>query len=251
MYWDTLTSPALDRLDRNTPVILPIAATEQHGAHLPMATDRLIGEHFCKVLDAEFGEHILILPSVAVGCSDHHLEFCGSLSLSHGTFLRQCGDILASVYRHGFRKILVLNSHGGNMGVGQVLVEKMGMQHRDAHFVLVSWFRLASDALGALQESGPGGVGHAGEFETSLMLNIAPDLVQMDEIRSPQNVKMPNWASGDLIRGSMASYYRTMKELTPSGVFGDPRSASSKKGDKITEIIVASLRKIASDLQQL
>ena len=86
MYWDQLTSVQLAALDKQTPVLLNIAAIEQHGAHLPVATDRMIGEYFSGLLNKEIGDKVLILPIVAVGCSDHHMGFCGTLTLSHSTF---------------------------------------------------------------------------------------------------------------------------------------------------------------------
>jgi hypothetical protein len=88
VIWQSLTSKALARLDRSIPVVLPVAAVEQHGPHLPLATDRLIAEHFCRELDRELPDRVLILPTVAVGCSQHHMDFPGTLSVSHDGFMR-------------------------------------------------------------------------------------------------------------------------------------------------------------------
>ena len=129
MNWDQLTSHEIGALDRNIPVILPVAATEQHGAHLPVATDRMIGEYFCQQLSREIPENVLILPAMAVGCSEHHMDFRGSLTLSHDTFLRQAEDILGSVAHHGFKNLIILNSHGGNSAIATVIVEHFGNRH--------------------------------------------------------------------------------------------------------------------------
>lgn len=250
MYWDHLTSPQIDALDRGIPVVLPVAATEQHGPHLPLATDRMIGEHFCRELHQALPQEVLILPPMAVGCSDHHMPFPGTLTLDHKTFLAQGEALLRSVIRHGFRRLLILNSHGGNQGVGQVLLERIGYTHPECKVAMATWWKAAADALAAITETGPGGVGHAGEFETSLMLLIAPDLVQTDKITDRQNQATYDWAEGDMLRGARAAVYRTMKEMTPNGVFGDPQAASAEKGDRITRTVVEALVQMVKDLRR-
>jgi creatinine amidohydrolase len=250
MIWENLTSPEITELDRNIPVILPVAAIEQHGFHLPLATDKLIGTHFCLQLEKEIPDRVLILPVMSIGCSEHHMDFSGSLTLKHKTFLRQAEDILHSVAHHGFKNLILLNSHGGNQGIGQVIVEHFGNRHPDCRIVLVTWWKIAGDSLFDLNETGPGGVGHAGEFETSLMMVINPDLVQAERIMDKQNAENFDWASGDLLRGPRASLYKSMKNLTPNGVFGDPKKFSPGKGRKITEIVVENLKKIVLDLYE-
>ncbi len=249
MIWDQLTSEELGQLDRNIPVILPIAATEQHGGHLPLATDRLIGEHFMRKLDDLIPQNALILPTVAVGCSDHHMSFSGSLSLNHQAFTIQVNAMVASVLHHGFNKIILFNSHGGNQAVGQTIVEDLGYKNPDRQFVLATWWQLNLVELQKVTTTSFGGTGHAGEFETSLMMVIAPELVRVSQIRKGQNQETFDWAQGDMLQGPAASYYRTMKEMTPNGVFGDPTAATETKGHRITEIVVSALKNVVSDLR--
>ncbi|MDX2246006.1 MAG: creatininase family protein [Bacteroidia bacterium] len=251
MYWDQLTSPEIDALERSIPVILPIAATEQHGPHLPLATDRMIGEHFCRKIHEAIPEKTLILPIVAIGCSEHHMEFAGSLTLSHESFSRQVEDILKSVAIHGFRNLIILNSHGGNLGIGTVITEKFGYRYPEIKITFVTWWKVAGEALFPLNESGPGGVGHACEFETSLMLLIAPDLVKTKLIRQGANEATFPWAEGDMLRGPRAGFYRTMKAMTPNGVYGDPRKASTEKGWEISRIVTESLVQLITDLRNV
>jgi creatinine amidohydrolase len=248
MIWDQLTSEAIGKLDRDIPVVLPIAATEQHGYHLPVATDRMIGEHLATGLDQVMGERVLVLPVIGVGCSDHHMDFPGSLTLSHETFARQVKDIVGSVIHHGFRRILLLNSHGGNQGIGQVLVEQLGTAHPDCHIAMASWWKTALKELEAICESGPGGVGHACEIETSLMLLIAPELVVTERIEPKSNIPTFDWAEGDLLRAPIVSYFRTLKEMAPNGVYGEPEKASAEKGQRISDCVVKALQGIISDL---
>ncbi len=250
MMWQRLTSPLIQQLDRAIPVLLPVAATEQHGPHLPSGTDRLIGEYFCELLERELKERVLILPVIAVGCSSHHMDFAGTLTVSHKTFINYIIEILDSVARQGFTNIVILNSHGGNMGAGQVILEHFGNAHPDCRVVLATWWRIAAEELSQITETGPGGVGHACEFETSLMHVIAPDLVKKDLVKPGENVDTFDWAAADMLRSPKAILYRSMRQLATNGVYGDPTRASSVKGTAIANAVLAALQKIILDLQR-
>ena len=93
MNWQELASPEFGEIDRATPVVLPVAAVEQHGPHLPLATDRMIAEFFAEQLNVRLGSSVLVLPTIAVGCSEHHMDFPGSLTLRHETFLQRLRTI--------------------------------------------------------------------------------------------------------------------------------------------------------------
>lgn len=251
MFWDQLTSVQLDALDKQTPVLLNIAAIEQHGAHLPVATDRMIGEYFSQLLNKEIGDQVLILPIVAVGCSDHHMDFCGTLSLRHETFSAVVKDMIQSVLSHGFYNIILLNSHGGNQGAMQVIVEQLGFANPNAHIIGATWWNLAKEELLKITETGPGGTGHACEFETSLMKLIAPHLVHKSQITKGANVSSFPMADGDMLFGAKVSFYRTMKELTPNGVFGNPVNSSAEKGERIAACVTAALRLLVLEMYKL
>src|SRR4051794_26874045 len=248
MIWQDLASPEFHAIDRATPVVLPVAAIEQHGPHLPLATDRVIAEYFANQINARLVSSVLILPTVAVGCSEHHMEFSGSLTLRHETFLSVCEQYLKSARRHGFRNFLVLNSHGGNRGICQVLLEKFGAEHPKCRIAVASWWRAVAEALTPLNETGPGGVGHACEFETSLMLHIAPHSVRREAIGPRANISTFDWAEEDLLRPSQVSLYRSMTEVTPTGAWGDPLRATAEKGRQITDIVCDALSTVIRDL---
>ncbi|NND34248.1 MAG: creatininase family protein [Saprospiraceae bacterium] len=248
MIWDELSSPFIDSLNRDIPVILPVAATEQHGPHLPLATDRMIGWHFAHSLHLKIPDQVLILPPLSVGCSSHHMDFPGTLSISHDTFAAYVEEIIESLVEHEFHNVIILNSHGGNQGISQVILERVGPEIDN--LVVVTWWKLALDALMKITETGPGGVGHACEFETSLMMYIAPKLVNEKLIEAGQNQKTFRWAEGDMLRGSNANLYRSMYEMTPNGVFGDPTKASVRKGEQISNLVVQSLKFLVLELYQ-
>ena len=249
MIWDQLNSKQIAVLDKNIPVLLNLSATEQHGAHLPLSTDRLIGDYFATLINKEMMEDILILPSIPIGCSDHHMDFSGTLSLNHFTFAAVVKDIIKSVLFHGFNKIILLNSHGGNDGIMQVIIEEIGFENPTVHIVGVTWWNLARKELMDITETGPGGTGHACEFETSLIKLIAPQLVNNSQIRKGANVSTFTWAEGDMLQGAKASYYRTIKSRTPNGVLGDPTKSSAKKGIAIASCVIKSLKQLVLDIQ--
>ncbi len=248
MYWDQLTSPQLDIIDRSTPVILPIAATEQHGPHLPMATDRMIGEHFCRVLEQDISENILILPTVSVGCSEHHTLFPGSLSLTHAHFIDQLQDIFHWVHHYGFKNLVLLNSHGGNQAAGKSFLEQFGFRHPDCRMIMLTWWQIAAKELSEIVEGGPQGTGHGGEMETSLMLSIAPHLVQREQIPAFANKPTFDWATGNLLESPRGILYRNFKQISPNGTMGTPKLASPEKGEQITEVVIKALKKILLSL---
>lgn len=251
MIWDQLTSGQLAKVDKKTPVILNIAATEQHGGHLPVATDRMIGEYFSGLLNREMEDKVLILPVVSVGCSEHHMGFCGTLSLSHNTFAAVVREIIQSVIRHGFNNIILLNSHGGNQGIMQVIIEQLGCENPGVKFTGVTWWTIAKPELLKITETGPGGTGHACEFETSLMKEIAPELVVESEIRQGANMPVFDLAEGDMLFGAKVSYFRTMKEMTPNGVFGNPVVSSAEKGERIGMCVTNALKLLISELYNI
>jgi creatinine amidohydrolase len=251
MKWEELTTRQLSSLSRELPVVLNIAAIEQHGPHLPLATDSLVGEHFLSRIDRLISEHVLILPQVKVCCSAHHMDFDGTLTVRHETLLNYLGDILDSVRTHGFRKLVLFNSHGGNEAIGRVLLEKWGAANSSSRIFMLTWWRVAGPALAKVQGSPFGGVGHACEFETSLLEFFAPQFVQSSEIRAMNIEPTFAWAEGDMLNAPCGVLYRSMKEISRgSGVVGAPAFASAAKGEEISDIVTAALVQILRDIRQ-
>jgi creatinine amidohydrolase len=179
------------------------------------------------------------------------MDFSGTLSLSHNTFAAVVKEMIQSVLHHGFYNILLLNSHGGNQGIMQVIVEQLGFANAHAHIIGGSWWNIAKEELLKITESGPGGTGHACEFETSLMKVIAPELVNESLIQKGANVTSFELANGDLLFGPKVSFYRTMKELTPNGVFGNPLLSSVEKGLQIGTSVTKALKGLVLEMYSL
>jgi creatinine amidohydrolase len=242
MNWQELRSSELGSLSRDTLVVMPTASIEQHGPHLPVGTDSYIGEAIASALDRELEGRLLILPAQRLGCSEHHMAFPGTLTLQHETFEDVILDVLDSMVRQGFRRFLILNSHGGNQAIGGVIAEKAAHRWTDAQVVFTSWWRVAAEPLKNLVEGAFPSVGHACEFETSLMLALHPDLVNMalavDDGLPPRAEPLQH----DLLRGPAAALAIPMHRLTQHGVYGRPTLATAEKGRRILQETVAALR---------
>ena len=252
MKWDLLTSPQIDALDRSIPVVMNIGAVEQHGPHLPVATDHMIGGYFLDQIDEQIPDGILIIPSVKVCCSAHHMDFSGTLTVSHETLIHYVSDICSAVHAQGFKTFVLFNSHGGNLAVGHVLVEKLGAQFLDMSIAMLTWWQIAPDALNAIQESGFGGVGHACEFETSILMAIDPNLVQPTYKNDYSQPETFHWAAADMLTGSKASLHRSMNEITGgTGVAGCPKLATVEKGQAITQAVTMAAIEILDDLKNV
>jgi creatinine amidohydrolase len=167
--WDALTREEIAELAPDALLVLPVGTTEQHGPHLATCTDALIARTVAERASAAASrpETILLAPTLPYGASDHHLPFGGTLSLGVNTFQLVLADLLASAAAAGVRRAFVLNAHGGNAAACAVAVAEAAREHG----------LIAGTALiGALVD----GSGHAGVFETSVMLAVDPALARMD-----------------------------------------------------------------------
>jgi len=249
-FWEHMTSAQLGGVDRSLPVVLPLGAVEQHGPHLPLATDRILVDHFCQELNRHLGEEVIILPTVSVGYSKHHDDFPGTLSLTHETLLRQVVETAESALRTGMTNLLILNAHGGNEGVAQVALEQLGHRWPDCTVVRTTWWRIATEELQEISTTGPGGVGHACELETSLLLATAGHLVDESAIPARANRSTFSWDTADMLRGGAATVYRRFATVSSTGVFGDPRAASVEKGQQISAAVTRHLVALVRSLRR-
>lgn len=244
MQWALLRRSQLGALDRRTPVLLPVAATEQHGEHLPLATDWLIGEEVARRVDDSFSGKLLILPTLRIGCSEHHMQFAGSLTLKHDTFRAVVADTVDSMTRHGFNRLVILNSHGGNQAVNSILSEQLGQTYPNLECAVLNWWSVAADRLKNLQEGPIGSVGHACEFETSIILRIAPELVDMSLAEDGGIQHHAASMQMDLLHRPPAAWYRPFHTATANGVFGMPSLASAEKGERVLDAATQSLHEL-------
>src|SRR3569833_1557895 len=182
MRFEELSVPAIEALDReSTVIVLPIGAVEQHGQHMPVGTDTMLAQAIALEAAGRLEGRVAVMPPPWYGFSAHHMHFAGTVALQPATMIALLEDIVASIIAHGFRRILVVNGHGGNGGVIDIAAAKLGHQfHGKARIACRTYFQLARDAIAKLRESKPGGMGHASAFETSMMLHVRPGLVDVE-----------------------------------------------------------------------
>jgi len=218
-----MTSPAVAGLDRNTPIVLPIAAVEQHGLHLPLATDSLLLGEVVRRAEQQAPDAALFAPLQWLGNSEHHADFPGSQFPSPRVYIDLLEDWLDCFLRHGFNRFLFLNGHGGNVIPAKQAVFELRQKHRDRSDLLLlftSYWNLATPQIPDLHQSE---IGHAGEWETSMILSLRPDLVAQD----PATLQTVPFELG------FEPAYRgwTTRERSVTGHIGSPQFATAQKGE--------------------
>ena len=214
-------------------VVVPFGSTEQHGRHMPLGTDAVLGDVIGWGLAERLGA--FLAPTVRFGCSEHHLAFTGTISLGEQTFRSIVTDVVASLSVHGFRRLVLLPTHGGNFKPLAGAVAKIepvkGVR-------ILAFTDLEGLVNAAVESSKAFGVdaaksgAHSGEWETSLMLALKPELVKMD------------WAAegfvGELSE-IMSKVFDGIQNLDQNGVLGDPRPATAEAGKKYLKDIIEFL----------
>ena len=242
--------PEVGALDRKTVVVAPFASTEQHSLHLPLGTDAIITDAIARRTDARLDHRLLVLPVQWLGCSHHHMAFAGSMTASLQNFIAQTVDIADSVIQHGFRRILLLNGHGGNQAALDVALQLVRQKHPDTEVVHVSYWRIAADEIRAIRETPLGGIGHSGELETSIALHLCPQWVRTDRVGADDSWGRPSqWVANDMQSPGLVSAYRTFDQLSDHGGLGDPRTATADKGRRLLEAIVGRLAQLVEDME--
>jgi len=242
MQLKDLNWPAVDSLDRDMPVVIPIAALEQHGHHLPLFTDSMLLGEIVRRVDERMGERVLFAPLTWLGNSEHHMDFAGTLSAPPRTYIDLLAGLLENFLRHGFKRVLLINGHGGNDTPGHQAIFEVRQRYRtrtDMVLLFATYWRLASPA-GEFSQSQ---MGHACEWETSMVLRLAPQLV--GDLRALEPLPSVN-PFAPAVRAW------TTKERTSVGYFGDPRAATADKGEVLLHTFAGGVealleRMIASD----
>ena len=222
---------AVDALPReSTLLILPTAAIEQHGHHLPLATDTLLNNlmlgHALKILPAELS--VYALPPVHYGKSNEHIGFPGTLSVSASTFMAVLRDLGSSLVQARFQKLVLYNTHGGNTALIDVMARDLRAEFGLRTFALHGSGGISFEGLSP-QEKAYGF--HAGEVETALLLASSQELVDI----SAYTVNyIADVANPELLfpENAPATFAWLTRDIAPSGVMGDPRPASAENGTR-------------------
>jgi creatinine amidohydrolase len=242
-------------LDRNgTLIVVPTGAIEQHGHHLPIDTDIYNSSQIAfraaeRAREAGIGP-VLVAPPVWWGTSPHHLAYPGTISLRLQTMSDLLVDICASLWRHGFYRILFLNGHGGNIGVLTAsalrISEEVGISP-----AVVSYWTLIKDTLVQIGESAKGGMGHACEMETSLQLHLRGDRVAMGQAGPDMPRQLTSYSCIDFRDPGPVMIPWDFVRDSKTGAMGDPTTASDEKGKRIADAAVERVFDLTKQLLSL
>jgi creatinine amidohydrolase len=223
-----MTWPRVAALPKHTPVVLPLAALEQHGEHLPVFTDSMLVGEITRRAERELAERILLAPVMWLGNSAHHLDFAGTMSAAPRTYIDLVNDMVENFLMHGFKRIVLVNGHGGNNVPGEQAVFECRQRHRDQDDLLLLF--ACYWAIGDGEKTSPGfeqtAMGHACEWETSMILALRPELV--GDYAAAKDVSAQG-AFDPARRGW------TTKDRSAAGHIGVPRAASADKGRKLLD----------------
>ncbi len=225
MLLEELRWPEVAAVAPDLPVVVPIAAVEQHGRHLPVFTDSMLLGEVVRRAAGPLGDRLVWAPLLWMGNSHHHLDFAGTLSAAPRTYLDILGDLIDNLVAHGFRRIVLLNGHGGNIVPAQQAVFEARQRYRqrdDLLFLAATYWRLGGkpelvDSHDHVQQQ----MGHACEWETSMILHLAPHLVGDVGAIEPVSPAMPF---------EPATQGWITRERSAPGHIGDPQRATARQG---------------------
>lgn len=217
--------------------VLPIGSVEQHGHHLPVATDTILVDAVANLGAERVDDDVPILvgPPFWGGFSPHHLPFGGTMTLEFETMLAALEELVAAVLANGFDAVVLLNGHGGNKSVIGAATSTIGTEHPETEVLGITYFDLVASFADEIRDSEVGGMAHGGEFETSLMLYLRPELVREDAMEASNLDEPYDHGDRDLLETGPLSVYRGFDEYSNSGAIGDPTVASAEKGDRFYE----------------
>jgi creatinine amidohydrolase len=228
-----------ERAGRST-VVLPLGSLEQHGHHLPLLTDSLICEAIARRAQEELPD-VLFLPLLWAGASEHHRGFPGTVSLPNTVYIQVLSSMLECLIQHGFRRIVLLNAHGGNDVPGLQAVYETQLRHQDLSdlwLVFANWYTMAAEQIAAIPSLVQKKVTHACELETSLILYLKPRLVKRELARGANIPLESAFYSPDFSQPSRVAVPRAFHQLSETGAFGHPENASAGKGEQILDVVV-------------
>ena len=244
MRFSEMTAPEIRDLSRDgTLIVAPIAACEQHSRHLPVFTDTILCGAVADGIEANLPEQVLLLPVLWMGASEHHLPFGGTLTATLPTYQTLLVELLRPLLREGFRRVLLLNGHGGNIDSLRIALLRLNGEFPHAILTGAAYWEIAAEELGALCDGPRKSMGHACELETSMILALRPDLVRTQLIADD-----PDYTPAALAGTFWA---RDFAQRTDHGAVGYPEKANAAKGRKMLDAVIGKITKTAEVILEL
>ncbi len=237
LLWENLRAPQLRALaGQDAIVLVPVGSMEQHGQHLPVGVDAMVAREVCLRAAAlvQDSHPVVVAPTVWTGLAEHHMAYGGTFTLDFDTFRAFLRNICGSLVRHSFRRIFLLNGHGGNIDALNTIVQELTLALEvpvctATYCRLTSVARRYADILERQRN-----VHHAGEAETSMLLVLAPQRVDKASIAGAPDITA-DWRDSGIFR------YRSFSDVTEAGYLGAPASATADKGHRLLDAAAEGL----------
>jgi creatinine amidohydrolase len=240
-----MSSPQIQEAASRTVALLPIAAIEQHGPHLAVSTDDALVTTVAERVESRMTDDLILCPTLPFGSSHHHFAFPGTLSISHETYIRVLVDLAESLLHSGFRRIVILNGHGGNITPGKQALAMLSHQHDDElrpNIALATYWELAGEVFQGAPPMETPALSHACEYETSMMLHLYPERVDLSQAarqKRPAANGYIGWEDDEPYRG--VSMSKRTHFVSSTGASGRSDLATAAKGEHLLNAAVASL----------
>ncbi len=244
MRFQEMTSGQLRLVDREqTLVVLPIAACEQHGPHMPTGTDTIICGSVAEAVEQRCPDSVLLLPTLWPGASHHHLPWGATVSLELETYTTLLCELVKPLLDDGYRRVLLLNGHGGNIDPMRVALRRLQPGYPHALLTAASYWSIAEQEIITQLDGEDKILGHACEAETSLVMHLRPDLVRTDDVED----------ATDYVRDMQSGVFicQDMAQRTREGYTGRPDLASADKGAAMFEAIVSRIATVVGELVEM
>lgn len=232
-------------------VIFGVGSTEQHGPHLPLMVDDLIAEHVSLKLAEKIG-NALVAPTIRVGCSAHHLDFSGTISLRKETLTMILEDYIDSLVRHHFETIVIISGHGGNLFSIREAMNKMRTKYPRTKIIQARPGKYVPAKLRKIPGTDLTSSGHGGWATNSQVLAVRPDLVHMKK----GTIEWGPWPKGQLWGSDIEEFEKTldikgMKAFTETGTLGDGTKGDVKWGEEYWEAAISGAAKDIAKMLEL
>jgi creatinine amidohydrolase len=249
MRRDALSAAAEDGI-----AVLPTASLEQHGRHLPVGTDSLLAEAVSREAAdraAERGIEAVVFPTIWTGYSPHHVPLGGTVTLEKETMLALLEDVCSSIAELGFDRILMVNGHGGNSPITSLVAGDLGVKLEGVEVAEITYFDLAGDAIEEVRAGDTGSAYHAGEFETSLMLYLYEEYVDLDAAVNDPVTPLSEYSPRGRFGGGPLGTRKSYEQLTEDGARGEPTLATAEAGERLFDSVCEELASVLSAVEDI
>lgn len=239
MKYAELTSPELGQIATQLIAVLPLAAVEQHGDHLPVVTDTVIADEIARRVESALPDQIALLPTLWCGSSHHHKGFPGTLSLRSETYINVLIDLIDSLIDTGFRRIFLLNAHGGNQTPFAEALYRLNLAHRgpdEPWIAAASYWNLAAKELSEQNFMETPKLSHACEYETSMMQRLRIDWIKGNGQGESDGIGSAFYDPLGY-RPSRVVVSQSFDQLSGNGALGSPEKATPEKGEQLYSLV--------------